>query len=100
VKISGKGELTTGKTDEVVRVEVKAESPVFHTSGTLTVTILPAAAKVAVEPTEVWLYNGADASAEVRATIEPDTVPLDVISWETAKKALLRLRRMRFAARR
>ena len=91
VKISGKGELSTGKTNEVVRVEVKAESPVFHTSGTMTVTILPAADKISVEPAEVWLYTGTDVSAEVRVVIEPDTVPFEGITWEAAKKDIIEI---------
>ncbi len=89
VSISSKGELATAKSNEVTKVEVKASSPVFHTSASFVVTIIPAATKISAEPAELWFYNGTDTSAEVKAVLEPDTVPLLGITWQEAKKGIV-----------
>ena len=91
VSINNKGELTTAKSDQVIKVEVKAVSPVFHTWATFPVTIIPEVKKIAVEPAELWFYTGTDDSAEVKAVLEPGSVPAQGISWEDAKKGIVEI---------
>lgn len=88
VSINGSGVLSAAKTDEVMKVEVTASSPVFHTSAGFTVTIIPAVKKISAEPAELWFYTGTEASAEVKAVLEPETVPPLGITWKESKQGI------------
>ena len=91
VSISNKGVLSTGKAETVLQVEVKASSPVFHVSTVYPVTILPAAKKISVEPAELFFYIGTEMSAEVKAVLDPDTVPPLGITWTPAKTGIVEI---------
>ena len=92
ITVDKKGVLTAGKqTDRVTKVEVKAESPVFHTSATYSVTVIPAMKKLAVEPAEVFFYTGTDSQVTARAVPDPETVPATGITWTPAKQGIVEI---------
>lgn len=91
VSIGNNGVLSTGKTDTVLNVEVKATSPVFHVSATYPVTIIPAVQKISVEPAELFFYTGTDTPQTVKAVLEPEAVPPVGITWTAAKADLVEI---------
>lgn len=92
VIVDAKGVVTAGKQiDQVLKVEVKAESTVFHTSAVFPVTVIPAVKKLAVEPAEIFFYTGTEASETVKAVLDPDTVPPLGITWTAAKEGIVEI---------
>ena len=92
VKIDAKGVLSAGKQiAEVLKVEVTASSPIFHTSAVFPVTIIPAAKSITLEPAEIFFYTGTDSAVAVKAKIDPDTVPPMGITWTPAKKDIVEI---------
>ena len=92
VTVDAKGVVTAGKQiDQVLKVEVKAESTVFHTSAVFLVTVIPAVKKLAVEPAEIFFYTGTEASETVKAVLDPDTVPPLGITWTAAKEGIVEI---------
>ena len=92
ITIDAKGNLSAAKAlAEVHNVLVKADSPVFHTSATYPVTVIPAAAKVIVEPAELFFYVGTDTPQTVKVSLDPDTVPPIGITWTPAKKDIVEI---------
>ncbi len=87
VKIDKNGNLSaTGKLAEVLNLEVKATSPVFHTTGTYQVTAIPALKKMTLEPATLFFYTGTDTPQTVKAVMEPATVPPTGLTWTAGKK--------------
>lgn len=92
VTVDARGVVTAGKQiDQVLKVEVKAESTVFHTSAVFPVTVIPAVKKLAVEPAEIFFYTGTEASETVKAVLDPDTVPPLGITWTAAKEGIVEI---------
>ncbi|MBR2661014.1 MAG: hypothetical protein IKE15_06380 [Clostridia bacterium] len=92
VTINDKGVLNAGKqVATVLKVEVKASSPIFHTSAVFPVTIIPAAKSIVPEPSEIFFYTGTDSDVTVKAKIDPDTVPPIGITWTPAKKGIVEI---------
>lgn len=92
VTVDTRGVVTAGKQiGQVLKVEVKAESPVFHTSAVFPVTVIPAVKKLAVEPAEIFFYTGTEASETVKAVLDPDTVPPLGITWTAAKEGIVEI---------
>ena len=92
VTIDAKGSLSAAKTlKEVRNVEVKASSPIFHTSATYAVTVIPAVTKVTAKPAAVFFYTGTDAQETVQAVLDPDTVPPVGITWKLKKAGVVEL---------
>ena len=91
VTINKTGVLSTGRTDEVLHLEVTASSPVFHVSATFPVTVIPVVKKVSVEPAELNFYAGTDTQQEVKAVLSPDTVPPQGITWKPSKKDIVEI---------
>ena len=48
--------------------------------------MIPAVTALAVDPAEINLYEGCDKAETVRATVAPDTIPLNLLSWTLAKE--------------
>ena len=86
-----KGVLSTGKTDKVEKVVVTAQSAACKDSVSCEVTILPAVNKITLEPAELFFYTGTDAPAEVKAVLDPDTVPPLGITWTPAKAGIVEI---------
>ena len=89
LKINGKGVLTAEKAiGQVMRVKVVASSPVFHTRDEYELTVMPAVKKITADPSKVFLYVGSDKEVTVQAALEPDTLPLDGITWTMKKQGV------------
>ena len=92
VSIDAKGALSAPKdVAEVLKVEVKATSPVFRTSATFPVTVIPAMKKLAVEPAEIFFYTGTESTATVKAVPDPETVPPIDITWTAVKAGIIEI---------
>lgn len=91
ISINAKGVLTTAKSDAVAKVEVKAYSPTFHVSAVYPVTVIPAVKSITLEPAEIYFYTGTDATAEVKASLDPETVPPIGITWTPAKAGIIEI---------
>ena len=89
--ISNKGVLSTAKGDAVRQLEVRAYSPLFRTSAVFPVTVIPAVNKLSVEPAELFFYTGTEASAAVKAILDPGTVPPLGITWTAAKDGIVEI---------
>lgn len=92
ITIDARGSLTAAKTlAQAVNVEVKAASPIFLTSATYAVTVIPAAAKISADPAELFFYVGTDTPQTVKAILEPDNVPPLGITWTPVKKDIVEI---------
>lgn len=91
VSINRNGILSTGRTNEILRLEVRAESPVFHVSATFLVTVFPPAKKISVTPNELFFYTGTDMPQEARAVLEPEGIPLRGITWTPSRKDIVEI---------
>lgn len=76
---------------EVRHVEVRASSPVFHTSAVYPITLIPALTKLSVDPTELTFYLGTTVPQTVKAVLEPATVPPVGLTWTPAWKGIIDL---------
>ena len=74
---------------EAREVTVTVSSDFFHTSATYDITVLPAATKMRTEPAEVFLYSGSSEGAEVKAVLEPETVPPLGITWKASREGIV-----------
>ena len=87
VSISSKGLLAAAKgLDQVLTVQVKASSPVFHTEAVRSVTLLPAVTGISVIPSELTFYVGTDTAQTLTASLEPASAPLRTLTWKPARK--------------
>ena len=77
------------KISAITHAEVRAESPLFHTSAVYPFTVYPAVKSFTLEPAELFLYAGTDASAEVRAVLQPEGALARGITWIPDKEGLL-----------
>ena len=85
VKVDKKGGVTADKNvDRVMNVEVVATSPIFHTSASYPLTVIPALKGLAAEPKTLTFYAGETREENVKAALNPDTVPPLGLTW-TAK---------------
>lgn len=85
VKVDKKGGVTADKNvDRVMNVEVVATSPIFHTSASYPLTVIPALKGLAAEPKTLTFYAGETREENVKAVLNPDTVPPLGLTW-TAK---------------
>lgn len=92
VTINAKGALSAGKKIAAPKkVEVKASSPFFHTSAVFTLTILPVVSKITTDPAEIVFFAGTDTTATVKAVLDPDTVPLQGITWQMKKEGIVEM---------
>ena len=92
IKIDKNGNLSAdAKIAVVKKVLVQASSPIFHTSATAEVTVIPQVKKITVEPAELFFYVGTDTVQTVRAVLDPDTVPPIGITWTPSKKDVLEI---------
>lgn len=92
ITIDAKGVLKADKSVAAVKkVTVTASSPVFMTSASAQVTVIPAVKKISVEPAELFFYVGTEASAEVKAVLDPDTVPPLGVTWTPAKAGIVEI---------
>lgn len=79
-----------GLTD-VRKVEVTAESTVFHTKAVLPLTVIPAVTKIAADRDELILYTGSDTPVTVNVRLEPKTVPPVGITWEAMRAGIVKI---------
>ena len=52
---------------------------------------MPQVKAVSVEPAELFFYTGTEGSAEVKAVLDPDTVPPLGITWTPSKKDVVEI---------
>ena len=82
MKIDKKGGVTADKkVDKVMNVEVVAASPIFHTSASYPLTVIPALKGLAVEPKVLTFYEGETREETVQVALTPDTVPPLGLTW-------------------
>ena len=92
VKIDKKGVLTAGKKlEKTAQVKVVAASPVFHTQAEYSLTLVPAAKGIAVEPETLTFYTGESRTETVRTVITPDTVPPLGITWQAKPEGIVEI---------
>lgn len=85
--ISNKGQVTAAKNlEEPVALTVTATAGFFKLKETMEITVIPAVTALTVDPAEINLYEGSDKAETVRATVAPDTIPLNLLSWTLAKE--------------
>ena len=92
VTVDKNGSLSVGaKLAEVLNLEVRASSAVFHTQASYPVTAIPAAKKLTVDPAELYFYVGTDTPQSLKALPEPETVPPLGITWTASKKDIVEI---------
>ena len=90
IQIDSKGVLTADKAvTEVSKVRVTATSVSYGSTGTLEVTVIPAADGISVEPAELFFYIGSEKTETVKAQVTPDTVPPVGITWIPKKEGIV-----------
>ena len=72
-------------------LEITVFSPIFHTSASWPLTVVPAITGIAVEPSELFFYTGTDTPQTVRAVITPAAVPPAGLTWTPAKKNVVEI---------
>lgn len=87
-----KGILTAPKNvAEITQVQVVGDSNTFHTTASCTVTVLPAATAITVDPAELFFYTGTDTAITVQAALTPDFLPFTGIEWKLQKEGIVEL---------
>ena len=90
VSIDKNGVLSADrKISGITRAEVRAESPLFGTTAVFPFTVYPAVKSFTLEPSELFLYAGTDASADVTAVLQPEGALAQGITWVPDKEGLL-----------
>ena len=90
--ISANGQLKIDKNLEApVQLAVKAASGIYGTEAICQVTAMPIVSKVTVEPAELFFYVGTEEPQNVKALLEPATVPPVGITWTPAKKDIIEI---------
>ena len=91
-QISSKGLITAEKGIAQIRtVRAQATSVAWGTSASLTLTVLPAATGLTVEPASLTFYAEEDHTELLTARLEPDFIPAMGITWSINKKDLLEI---------
>ena len=93
VSINKNGVLSAdpNKVRDVLTVTVQARSESYKTRDRMQIRVVPRATKIAADPKEVFFYLGTPASQTVRAVLDPETVPVDLLSWSIPKEDLVTL---------
>ena len=92
VSINEKGLLTVDKNLAAAKkVIVKCGAPFFKTLAEYPLTVLPAVIAITTDPEEIVFFAGTDAVSEVKALLEPDTVPLLGIDWQLKKEGTVEM---------
>lgn len=93
ISINRQGVLSAdpNKVKDVLNVTVQARSGSYKTRDRIQIRVVPRATKIAADPKEVFFYLGTPASQTVRAVLDPETVPVDLLSWSIAKEDLVTL---------
>ena len=74
---------------DVRTVEITAESTIFHTKATMSLTVVPAVSGISADREELYLYAGTDTSETVRVRLNPETVPPVGIVWKAQKSGIV-----------
>ena len=91
-KITDSGLLSVNRNlDRAVKLTVTATSDTFGKSASCQVEALPAVKKVTVEPAEVMLYSGSDASVTLSASLTPGIIPASVLTWTVKDEKVVKL---------
>lgn len=83
ITINRSGTLSASKKlKENTEVVVHAESVSYLTTAEYALTVVPAVQKITIEPSSLTLFLGVSQPATVKAVIEPEGIPGEVLIWK------------------